>query len=178
MVKNTETKVHYVDNKRFFAEMVAYKTAVEKSGDDLPIPDYLGECILKIAQGLSFRPNFINYTYREEMVSDGIENCIRYFRNFDPKKSKNPFSYFTQICYFAFIRRIAKEKVQVAIREKVIDRMDIFDLADQQDVDSRTYVNHSLDQAHNDFNRSRPSKEPKKRHNRNKRGPRGLEKVM
>ena len=66
--------------------------------------------VFKIANGLSYRPNFINYTYRQEMISDGIENCLQYIHNFDPEKSKNPFAYFTQIIYYAFIRRIQKEK--------------------------------------------------------------------
>ena len=75
-----------------------------------PVTNYIGECFLKIANGLSYRPNFINYTYRSEMVSDGIENCLQYIHNFDPEKSKNPFAYFTQIIYYAFLRRIQKEK--------------------------------------------------------------------
>ena len=76
-------------------------------------PEYLTTLVsvsLKIANGLSYRPNFINYTYRQEMISDGIENCLQYIHNFDPEKSKNPFAYFTQIIYYAFIRRIQKEK--------------------------------------------------------------------
>jgi len=83
----------------------------EAEAADEPKPQiskYLGSCILKIANHLSYRPNFINYTYREEMISDGIENCLQYIDKFDPEKSKNPFAYFTQIIYFAFIRRITK----------------------------------------------------------------------
>ena len=76
---------------------------------------------MKIAQRLSFRPNFINYAFREDMISDGIENCVQYIRNFDPEKSKNPFAYFTQIIYFAFIRRIQKEKKQLYIKYKTMD---------------------------------------------------------
>ena len=80
-----------------------------------PVSNYLGECFLKIANHLSYRPNFINYTYRDDMISDGIENCLQYIHNFDPEKSKNPFAYFTQIIYYAFIRRIQKEKKQTHI---------------------------------------------------------------
>ena len=83
------------------------------------VSDYMGECFYKIATHLSYRPNFINYTYREEMVGDGIENCIRYAKNFNPEKSKNPFAYFTQIIYYAFLRRIAKEKKQTTIRKRL-----------------------------------------------------------
>ena len=96
----------------------------EEAGDDTPrITDYIGQCFLKIANGLSYRPNFINYTYKQEMISDGIENCLQYIHNFDPEKSKNPFSYFTQIIYYAFIRRIQKEKKQSHIKNKMIEKM-------------------------------------------------------
>ena len=85
------------------------------------IPDYAGECFLKISERLSHRPNFINYAFREEMVSDGIENCVMYASNFNPEKSKNPFAYFTQIIYYAFLRRIEKEKKQLYIKYKTMD---------------------------------------------------------
>jgi hypothetical protein len=91
------------------------------------IPNYIGECFMKIAEGLSHKPNFINYTYREEMMSDGIENCLMYFNNFDPTKSKNPFAYFTQIIYYAFLRRISKEKKQLYVKYKATEQMGILD---------------------------------------------------
>ena len=120
-----EKKQHYVDNKLFFAEMQKWKSKIAESDevDDQPpmVTEYMGECFYKIATHLSYRPNFINYTYREEMIGDGIENCIRYAKNFNPDKSKNPFAYFTQIIYYAFIRRITKEKKQTAIKQKIID---------------------------------------------------------
>ena len=107
---------HYVDNKILYATMIEYKEKVidAEAVDDPkpPIPDIVGAALLKIANRLSTKPNFINYTFREEMVSDGIENCINYIDNFDPNKSKNPFAYFTQIIYYAFLRRIQKEKKQ------------------------------------------------------------------
>ena len=101
---------HYVNNADFLAALVKYrddcKEAKENNKLEPKIPDYIGECFLKIAEHLSRKPNFISYTYRDEMISDGVENCIQYFRNFDPDKSKNPFAYFTQIIYYAFLRRI------------------------------------------------------------------------
>ena len=116
--------VHYVDNKKFLQAMKDWKEQckdAEEAGDETPrISDYIGECFLKIANGLSYRPNFINYTYRQEMISDGIENCLQYIHNFNPDKSNNPFAYFTQIIYYAFIRRIQKEKKQVTIKQKLI----------------------------------------------------------
>lgn len=116
---------HYIDNKVFYAEMVKWKKEWNKAKKaNLPLPpvtDYIGRCFLAIAERLSYRPNFINYPYREEMVGDGIENCLMYAANFNPNKSKNPFSYFTQIIYYAFVRRIQKEKKQNYIKFKSIE---------------------------------------------------------
>ena len=106
--------IHYVDNKVFLQAMIEWREKCAIAEDDgkqsPPVTNYIGECFLKIATHLSYRPNFINYTYRDEMISDGIENCLQYVKNFNPEKSKNPFAYFTQIIYYAFLRRIAKEK--------------------------------------------------------------------
>ena len=121
---------HYVDNKQLYAVIVEHKTKVaDAEANNAPppqIPDYVGKCILQIAQRLSTKPNFINYSYREEMISDGIENCISYFDNFDPSKSDNPFAYFTQIIYYAFLRRIQKEKKQVYIKHKTAENSMLF----------------------------------------------------
>jgi len=120
-----EEKSHYVDNKEFLKEMVKWKTkydSAESSGRKTPpVSSYIAESFLKIAEHLSYRPNFMNYPYREEMVGDGIENCLMYAHNFDSSKSKNPFSYFTQIIYFAFLRRIEKEKKQSYIKYKIME---------------------------------------------------------
>jgi len=120
-----EPKQHYVDNKEFFIAMSNWKKDVieaENSDDSRPpVTDYIGECFLKIAEHLSYRPNFINYPFREEMIGDGIENCLMYAHNFNPEKSKNPFSYFTQIIYYAFLRRIEKEKKQNYIKYKLLE---------------------------------------------------------
>ena len=132
MATSAKKKVHYVNNKEFLEAIVERKQLLreaEESGDSKPqISNYLGECILKIANHLSYRPNFINYTYRDEMISDGIENSLQYIDNFDPEKSKNPFAYFTQIIYFAFIRRITKEKKQQKIKDRILKRSNIQDM--------------------------------------------------
>ena len=116
---------HYVNNKEFLEAMVAWREkcaeAEQKGKEQPPVTNYIGECFLKIATHLSYRPNFINYTYRDEMISDGIENCLQYVANFNPEKSKNPFAYFTQIIYYAFLRRIQKEKKQTHVRNKMIE---------------------------------------------------------
>ena len=112
-------KPHYVNNKEFLQAMVEWKAKcrdAETGKPQPPITNYIGECFLKIANHLSYRPNFINYTYRDEMISDGIENCLQYVHNFNPDKSNNPFAYFTQIIYYAFLRRIQKEKKQHTLK--------------------------------------------------------------
>ena len=122
-------KAHYVDNAKFLEEMIEYKRQyhISKSNDEeLPIiSEYLGSVFLKIAQRLSFRPNFINYAFKNDMISDGIENCLHYIHNFNPDKSSNPFAYFTQIIYYAFIRRIQKEKKQLYIKYKSMQNYEI-----------------------------------------------------
>lgn len=108
------SKPHYVDNKKFYEEIVKYKEAVAKANEEgreePKLSNYIGECIYKIATKLSYKPCFMNYSFRDEMIDDGIENCIMYFKDFDPNKTQNPFAYFTQIIYYAFLRRIAKEE--------------------------------------------------------------------
>ena len=117
---------HYVNNKEFLAAIIDYKDEIiiaEKRGLPKPvIPRYIGECFLKIATHLSFKPNFVNYMFKDDMVCDGIENCVQYINNFNPEKSTNPFAYFTQIIHYAFLRRIQKEKKQLEIRQKIIER--------------------------------------------------------
>jgi hypothetical protein len=122
----SKAKEHYVNNKDFLHAIIQYKKKVElaqKNGDPKPpVGEYIGECFLKIAQHLSYKPNFVNYMFKDDMIGDGIENCITYINNFNPEKSTNPFAYFTQIIYYAFLRRIQKEKKQVEIKNKMIER--------------------------------------------------------
>ena len=117
---------HYVNNKELLAALIDYRAAVSVAKTkDLPKPrisNYLGECFLKIATHLSYKPNFVNYMFRDDMISDGIENCVQYIHNFDPNKSKNPFAYFTKIIHYAFLRRIQKEKKQLEIKTKIIEK--------------------------------------------------------
>ena len=124
MASKASKKPHYVNNKEFLGAMVEWnKTFDLEKGDQVPpVTNYIAECFLKIATHLSYRPNFINYTYRDEMISDGIENCLQYVKNFNPELSQNPFAYFTQIIYYAFLRRIQKEKKQTHVRNKMIEK--------------------------------------------------------
>ena len=140
MNKVKKQKEHYVNNKEFLEAMKAYKKRVNKAKREKqpkpPVDNYLGSCFLKIANHLSYRPNFINYTFRDDMISDGIENCLQYLDNFNPSKSNNPFAYFTQIIYYAFVRRIQKEKKQVTIKHKLIMDSNYDDVALQPGDDS------------------------------------------
>ena len=138
-------KQHYVDNSKLLEVMSEYREqyliAKDNDIEPPPIPDYAGECFLKIAEKLSHRPNFINYAFREEMVSDGIENCVMYANNFNPEKSQNPFAYFTQIIYYAFLRRIEKEKKQLYIKYKTMNEFDsLEENSDTSSMESEDFI--------------------------------------
>ena len=135
-------KQQYVNNKDFLAAMITYREDVRKAEEkkkERPIvPTYVGECIMKIATHLARKPNFVNYTFKEEMISDGIENCLQYIDNFNPDKSNNPFAYFTQIIYFAFLRRIQKEKKNLFVKFKLSEHTNLFETTvEQQEHDTK-----------------------------------------
>lgn len=135
-------KQQYVNNKDFLAAMIKYRglvqEATEKEKERPIVPTYVGECIMKIATHLARKPNFVNYTFKEEMISDGIENCLQYIDNFNPDKSNNPFAYFTQIIYFAFLRRIQKEKKNLFVKFKLSEHTNLFDTTvEQQEHDTK-----------------------------------------
>ncbi len=124
---------HYVNNKEFSAAVVEYAISVkdsEAAGTEAPtIPNYIGECFMKICEGLSHKPNFIRYSYRDEMVMDAVENCVEKVTKFDVTRETrtglpNAFAYFTQIAFYAFLRRIAKEKKQWDIKMKYLETAD------------------------------------------------------
>ena len=139
---------HYVNNKEFLQAMIEWRERVdeaENSGKTPPqVTNYIGECFLKIATHLSYKPNFINYTYREEMICDGIENCLQYIKNFNPEKSNNPFAYFTQIIYYAFLRRINKEKKQSHVKNKMLEKQEVMSYTTMEH-DDRTYNVGNID---------------------------------
>ena len=139
---------HYVNNKQLLEALIVYRAKVAHAKEnDLPKPritNYLGECFLKIATHLSYKPNFVNYMFREDMISDGIENCVQYIHNFDPEKSKNPFAYFTQIIHYAFLRRIQREKRQLEIKNKILEKSgysEVFD--DNNQIDGSNYAEYN-----------------------------------
>ena len=146
---------HYVNNKEFLAALIKYredKEIAEIRGLPKPvIPRYIGECFLKIANHLSFKPNFVNYMFKEDMISDGIENCVQYIHNFNPEKSQNPFAYFTQIIHYAFLRRIQREKRQLEIKNKILERSgysEVFDDNNRIEGDNYSDYNQIKDAVH------------------------------
>jgi len=132
MTKEKKRGKHYIDNKEFLVKISEYRErrlAAEAAGEEKPrVTNYLGECFVKIGNHLAYKSNFVNYSFRDEMILDGIENCITYMDNFDPAKSSNPFAYFTQITYYAFLRRIQKEKKQLDTKYKYINSLDMQEL--------------------------------------------------
>jgi hypothetical protein len=140
--------VHYVNNKDFLEALIQYRERVRRAKEkDLPPPritNYLGECFLKIATHLAYKPNFVNYSYRDEMISDAVENAVQSILSFDPEKSSNPFAYFTQITHYAFLRRIAREKRQLEIKDKILERK-CFDevFCDSNDLDGSNYSDYN-----------------------------------
>jgi DNA-directed RNA polymerase specialized sigma subunit len=142
--------------------MIEYRDRCEKAKNrnrkKPEVTNYIGECFLKIANHLSYRPNFINYTFRDDMISDGIENCLQYMDNFNPDKSNNPFAYFTQIIYYAFIRRIQKEKKQIQIKSKLIANTGVENMMDQLQGDDAQYQSQLLDFLQRNLKEEEPTK--------------------
>ena len=146
---------HYVNNKEFLAALIRYQEDIEiarlQDKTKPVIPRYIGECFLKIANHLSFKPNFVNYMFKEDMISDGIENCVQYIHNFNPEKSRNPFAYFTQIIHYAFLRRIQREKRKLEIKNKIIEKSgynEVFDDSNKIDGDNFAEYNSIKDAVH------------------------------
>ena len=138
---------HYVNNKEFLAALIKLREdreIAEIRGKEKPrIPRYIGECFLKIATHLSFKPNFVNYMFKEDMISDGIENCVQYIHNFNPEKSQNPFAYFTQIIHYAFLRRIQKEKKQLEIKNKILEKTGYEQVFERDSLDDGNYSEYN-----------------------------------
>jgi len=174
---------HYVNNEDFLKALVKYKADCKQALIDETekpiVPNYIGECFMKIAEGLSHKPNFINYTYRDEMISDGIENCLMYFENFNPEKSTNPFAYFTQIIYYAFLRRIQKEKKQLYIKYKTTEQVGILDEYEMMEFEDGTTRQFELYDNISEFIESyEEAKNAKKAEKDAAKKPKGLEKFI
>jgi len=186
---------HYVNNREFSQAVVDYVELVneaEAAGEPIPVvPDYIATCFLKIAEGLSHKPNFIRYTYREEMVMDGVENCLKAITNYNidtATRTGNPnaFAYFTQICYYAFLRRLAKEKRQQDIRFKYMEDAGVEEFLQETgdvNVDSgnRAFVDELRDRIEKVHNRDELLKEygkKEKEEAKKQKPPKGIEMFM
>ena len=183
MVYIISKQKHYINNEDFLKALTEYKDKVKEAKKNKltepAIPNYIGECFMKIAEGLSHKPNFINYSYRDEMISDGIENCLMYFANFDETKSKNPFAYFTQIIYFAFLRRIQKEKKQLYVKYKsteMIGILDEFEMLEHEDGTSSQFeLYENISEFIGNYEEARAAKKAEKDAAKK---PKGLEKFI
>jgi len=173
---------HYINNEDFLKALIEYKSkcqeAREKDQPEPILPNYIGECFMKIAEGLSHKPNFINYTYRDEMIADGIENCLMYFNNFDPTKSKNPFAYFTQIIYYAFLRRIQKEKKQLYVKYKATEQAGILDEFEMLESADGTMKQFELYDNIAEFIENYEEAKQAKKESKAVKKPKGIEKFM
>ena len=150
-----KSSTHYINNKDFLKAIIEYKKDckdAKREGKKKPIiSDYAGKCLMLIAENLSHKPNFVMYTFRDEMIGDAIENCVMYFDNFDPKRFKNPFAYFTQITWYAFIRRIQKEKKQLYTKYKSAEHQGIMGDAEFMENDDGTVRQVELYENISDF---------------------------
>jgi len=170
-MKTPKKRIHYVDNQKFYQEIVAYRKALleaREAGKEEPrIPNYIGECIWKIATKLSTKPCFMNYSYRDEMISDGIENCILYFKDYNPEIGQNPFAYFTQVIYYAFLRRISKEeKNRYTIYKSFQEMMTVNDIEHLTDSDDKHILPSKLYDNINEFMTKFEKKEEEKKEKR------------
>ena len=173
---------HYINNEDFLKALVEYKAkkkdAETKGLPEPRIPNYIGECFMKIAEGLSHKPNFINYTYRDEMIADGIENCLMYFANFDETKSNNPFAYFTQIIYYAFLRRIQKEKKQLYVKYKATEQIGILDEFEMMEFEDGTSNQFTLYDNIAEFIENYEEAKEAKKSAKTAKKPKGIEKFI
>ncbi len=172
--KKKSTSHHYVDNKKFYEALCEWKDLVieaDECGEKRPpVSDYIGDCFLKMAEGLSRRACFINYDFREEMVGDAIENCILYAHNFK-KEGKNPFAYFTQMMYYAFLRRIQKEKKQMYIKYKLVEEHpDVRNYMqwDDKDPHEKLSIQRKFKLSDNDVEKFTPKKKTSKKKTKKK----------
>jgi hypothetical protein len=170
MTDSSNPKTHYVDNKEFARAVVEYSQHVKlakENDQEIPVvTDYIARCFLRMAEGLSHRPNFSGYSYREEMVMDGVMSCLKAVTNFNPEAATrsglpNAFGYFTQIMFFAFLQRIAKEKKQQDVKMKLLHNIDISDLVSMDEFDGSSGIERSfIDEVRMKFDS--PTDKPKK----------------
>lgn len=188
MEQSKTKKNDYVDNAKFLEAILAYKKKLQdarETGMERPrIPEYIGKCFLLIAQNLTNNRRFINYTrqYKEEMICDAMENCIMVVDNFDVEKSRNPFAYFTQICWYAFFRRIIRELKQTGIKRSLFMNSpfmnpDVENFIDQTDRETYLKFVKEFDIFEEKANKAK-EKKPKTKTTKKRKGDSTLEEVM
>lgn len=138
---------NYINNKEFYALLQKFKSdcaEAEKNGKPAPrVPEDIGKCFMMIATKLATKANFSGYTYKDEMICDALENCVVAVHSFNPEKSKNPFAYFTQIIWYAFLRRIEKEKKQTYVKYKSLEQLVVdAELLEDEGIDA--YKNYDI----------------------------------
>ena len=145
MIITERKSTHYVNNVDLYNALVTWqkdcRRAKRKKLPKPALPDFVAECMMKMANRLSQKAGFVNYTYREDMVGDALESCLRYIHNFNPTKSTNAFAYITQIIHNAFIRRIQKEQKQLYVKMRIVDQADFADSYERQSGDESHYNN-------------------------------------
>lgn len=165
----------YVDNKKFTKELGKWakrvREQIEYGEQPDKMTDYIGECIYLICTNMSYKSSFNNYTYKEDMIGDSIENCVRYIKNFNNEKNNNAFGYVSTIAYYAFVRKIKKENKRhidhLLFIRKTFSESDIRDALDADNPNDirgyNTYIDH-MQSILDDMNIELPDKEkPKKK---------------
>ena len=167
---------HYINNKEFLALLIAHRNALaDAEKKKLPAPqisDEIGLCFLDMAQRISKRPNFSSYTFREDMVSEAVENCLLYIRNFNPDISQNPFGYFTTTIYYAFFRRIEREKKDLYMKYKSAEMQGYVDSPIQDEMINTRHltVYDNISDYINTFEQKREEKRIKQEKKKKKKG--------
>jgi len=159
---------NYINNKEFYALLVDYKTKCKEAdleGKPVPrVPEDIGKCFMMIATKLSTKANFSGYTYKDEMICDALENCVVAVHSFNPEKSKNPFAYFTQIIWYAFLRRIEKEKKQTYVKYKSLENLVIdADLLEEDNYKNFDIANEKMKPIIDKFEQKKQKKPPAKK---------------
>jgi len=139
----------YIDNKKFSRAVADYvielKQAEKQNKPRPPIPNYIAECFIMIAEHRAKHPSFAGYPFIDDMIGDAIEKQLRAIGNYniDMKtrtNAPNAFAYFSQIVFFSFLHRIATEKKQLHIKETLIKDLDLAELADCDDDYESAYL--------------------------------------
>jgi hypothetical protein len=124
---------NYVNNEEFYTELKEW-IKQRKLDKSIPITESITKKLIMIVEGYSCRPNFMNYTFRDKMISEGIYTCIRYADRFDYKKYNNPFAYFTRIAWSSFVKIILSERKTATMKKELVDKFYIENSGNMQNI--------------------------------------------